>query len=203
MNKELNSWLSIITIAIVGVLFTLWADEASLFSWLVRALGMCLILPGIYVFIQSFGKQALTPTAEQRHAVPNEIDFTMPENGKKEQVKASISVPLLVASICTVLLGLWLLVTPDFFVALFAILIAGLLVVYGFYQLAILFYTLRTVKVPWQFFVVPGLFLIAGIVILSTPVRSMNYIVSLTTGVLLIMSAINSAVQRILSQRNG
>ncbi len=202
MNKELNSWLSIITIALVGVLFTLWADEASLFSWLVRAIGMCLILPGVYVLIKSFDKQASKPKSEANH-VPVEIDFTMPENAPGATNKSSVAVPLLVVSVCTVLLGLWLLISPDFFVALFAILIAGLLVVYGIYQLVLLIYSLRAVKLPWYVFIVPSMFVIAGIVILSTPVRSMNYIVSLTTGVLLIMSAINSAVQRILSQRNG
>ena len=96
------------------------------------------------------------------------------------------------------LLGLWLVISPEFFITLFAILIASLLIVYGLYQLVLLIYSLRSVKLPWYFFVVPSLFVIAGVVILATPVLAMNYIVSLTTGILLILSALNAAVQKIM-----
>lgn len=193
MNAKLNSWLSIMITAIVGVMFTVWAKETALFSWLVRGIGVCMILPGMYVFIQAFGKKS----APQKVS-PVEIDFTMPENPQKSSAGRSISVSLLIASVCTVLLGLWLVISPEFFITLFAILIASLLIVYGLYQLVLLIYSLRSVKLPWYFFVVPSLFVIAGVVILATPVLAMNYIVSLTTGILLILSALNAAVQKIM-----
>ena len=193
MNNKFNNWPIIVVTSIVGILFTVWAKEVELFSWLVRALGVSLVLPGIYVFIQAFNKPA-----DEVSAVPSEIDFTMQEAPQKKGSSRVLSVSLIVAAVCTVLLGLWMLIAPNFFVFLFAILIACCLVLYGFYQLIGLIYLVRMVTVPWYFFVVPSLFIIAGVVILTTPVSSMNYIVSLTTGILLILSSINAAVQRVM-----
>ena len=197
MSDKLNNWPLIVITAIIGVLFTLWAKETSLFSWLVRAMGVCLILPGIYVFVQSFSKRVPSNT-QPVNSVPTEIDFTMPETPQKESTRTQTSVSLLIASVCTVLLGFWLLITPDFFVTLFAILIACSLILYGIYQLIGLIYAARLMKLSWGFYIVPSLFIIAGVVVLATPVLSMNYVVSLATGILLIFSAVNAALQKVV-----
>ena len=53
MNNRLNNWPVILIAAVVGVLFIVWHGENSLFDWIVRLIGLSLVVPGIYVFVSS------------------------------------------------------------------------------------------------------------------------------------------------------
>lgn len=194
MNNKFNNWVTILITGIVGVIFIVWYKEAELLSWFVRALGICLILPGIYVLIQSVGDMQSQKTKE--------ISITETEvesaSGKKTDIitrRRSASISLIVVSICTILLGLWMLFFPNFFVGLMAYLFAAALILYGIYQFVVVGYFARPAVLPWQFYIVPSLFIIAGLVIFVTPVHTINATVTLITGILLVLSSINGIAQ--------
>ena len=60
---------------------------------------------------------------------------------------------------------------------------------------------------PFGFYIIPVVLIGAGVVILCTTVRTMNSVVVLLTGILLVSAALNWALQRMLvtspSRRRG
>jgi uncharacterized membrane protein HdeD (DUF308 family) len=86
----------------------------------------------------------------------------------KERKAVSIVFPVVATG--SVLLGIWLVVIPDFFVRIFMYLWGGLLVIAGVQQLLALFLVRKQVVVPYGYYVLPSLILLAGVVILIQPV---------------------------------
>lgn len=196
MNNKFNNWVTILITGIVGVIFIVWYKEADLLSWFVRALGICLVLPGIYVLVQSVGDMQSQKTKEVS-ITETEVESA---SGKKTDIitrRRSASISLIVVSTCTILLGLWMLIYPEFFVGLIAYLFAAALILYGIYQFVVVGYFARPAVLPWQFYIIPSLFIIAGLVIFVTPVHTINATVTLITGILLVLSAINGIAQNV------
>ncbi len=87
---------------------------------------------------------------------------------------------------------------PDFFVGLTAYLFAVVLVIYGIYEIVLLSWLSKPYKMPFGFYVIPIILIAAGVVILCTTVRTMNAVVVLLTGIMLLGAAVNWALQRML-----
>ena len=179
MNNRASSWLTIVITAAVGILFIIWHARLDLLSWIVVAMGILLILPGAYNIITSFTKSAPTADGSTSRAVE----------------RRGSAVSSTIASDCTVALGIWMLIQPDFFVELLAYLFAVLLIVYGIYQILVVAYFSRPYAMPWFFYIVPAILVATGVVILCTSVHTMNSVVVLLTGILLLLSAINWALE--------
>ncbi len=192
MNIRTANWLTIIITAVVGIVFIVWHNEVNLFNWLVRALGLVLIVPGGYILMNSFGAA--------RNA---KISGSVTDGGRRVMTfkERSASTAMLVVSVVTIILGVFMLAVPTFFVGLIAYLLASVLVVYGVYQIVTLAYFCRPVVMPWYYYIVPAITVLTGIVIFVTPVRAMNTIVTLLTGLLLTFAAINWAMQRVTMRR--
>ncbi len=79
------------------------------------------------------------------------------------------SAVLAVVGVAAVALGLWLLLSPAFFLSLLMMILGLLLLVIGFYQLITLFSAQGRVRVPFFMYVVPLLLLVAGVVVLINP----------------------------------
>ena len=109
MNNRASSWLTIVITAAVGILFIIWHARLDLLSWIVVAMGILLILPGAYNIITSFTKSAPTADGSTSRAVE----------------RRGSAVSSTIASVCTVALGIWMLIQPDFFVELLAYLFRG------------------------------------------------------------------------------
>ena len=107
---------------------------------------------------------------------------------------ASVSAAI-VASVAGIALGIWMLLTPDFFVGLIVYVFGALLLVYGVYELIWAAWMARPFRMPVYFYLVPILMIIGGIVILCTTIRTMNQVMMLLTGILLLASAINSTLE--------
>lgn len=71
----------------------------------------------------------------------------------------------------------------------------ALLLVYGVYELVWAAWMARPFRMPVYFYLVPILMIIGGIVILCTTIRTMNQVMMLLTGILLLASAINSTLE--------
>lgn len=184
MNK-FQTWLTIAVAAAVGVLFVIWHSRIDLLSWIVVAMGVLLIIPGAYNMITSMAGRRQA----RRIAAGESVAVTKRGAGRNADISSML------ASVCTIGLGVWMLVNPDFFVGMLAYLFAVLLIAYGLYQIYSLAYLSRPYVMPWFFYIVPVVLVAAGVVILCTSVRTMNSVVVLVTGIMLMVSAVNRALQ--------
>ena len=73
------------------------------------------------------------------------------------------------AALGSFLLGLWLVVSPSFFVGIFMYVIGGVLVALGIYQLATLAVSSRALPVAWPLYAFPVLVLLLGLFVLLNP----------------------------------
>lgn len=182
--KRFSSFITIVVTAAVGIIFIVWNSHIALLSWFVIAMGICLILPGLVSLIET-----LTTRYRGRRTVESsgqeEVDFVE---------KRTPSFFTIVASICTVALGVWMILAPDFFIGIIAYLFAAILIVYGLYQIYSLGWLNAGFAMPWFLYVVPVLMVGAGVVIMCTSVHTMNSVVVLLAGIMLVVSAVNKAM---------
>ena len=175
--RSSTSWLTIIVTALVGILMIVWHARLEILSWIVIAVGLMFIIPGVYNLISGF--------IEKRE----KSDGTTTERATGSTV---------IASIGCIAFGAWMLFDPSFFVGLTAYLFAVVLVIYGIYEIILLSWLSKPYKMPFGFYVIPIILIAAGVVILCTTVRTMNAVVVLLTGIMLLGAAVNWALQRML-----
>ncbi len=188
MNNRFSNWITILITASVGVLFIVWHNETNLFQWLVRALGILLLLPGAYVLFNSISEiRAKDNRAENIRESETPIAIR----------RRTAAISLIIVSGATVFIGAWMLIQPGFFARLIAYLFAAILLLYGIYQFIVATWLCRPAVLPWYFYVIPALFILSGIAILVTPLHTLDSIVTLCTGILLLASAVNSIIQAI------
>lgn len=196
MKQKLTDWLTILVTAVVGVMFIVWHGDNSLFEWLVRGLGVVLLVPAIYeTYIAVSGLQGKLPKS---HGVAE-------SDGAEEAAVKELSfgrraafVSMLIVSVVAIVAGMWMLIDPATFISLLAYIFAVILILFGIYQLFAMSYVNRSTNLPWYFFVVPAVFVVAGIVILFMSPEKIISTIAVITGVLLVLSAVNSAMQMIV-----
>lgn len=173
MKRTGSSWLTIIITAIVGVLLIVWHTRIEILSWVMIAVGVMFLVPSVYSVINSFTSR-----------------------GAAAQAEAGVNrTSSIITGIGGIALGLWMIINPGFFVGLTAYLFAVLLIVYGVFQIVLVGYLSRPYKMPAFLYIIPALMIVGGIVILCTSVRTMNSVVVLLAGILLIASAINWTIE--------
>lgn len=170
MKNNSSSWLTIVVTAVVGILLIVWHGRLDVLQWIIVAMGILLAIPGAYSLIVSISSR-----------------------GKSEGVSSPLAG--IITGIGAVALGLWMVINPTFFVGLLTYLFAAILIVYGILQIIIVAYWSRPYVLSAWFYVIPVLLIVGGVVILCTTVREMNSIVVLITGIMLVASAINWALQ--------
>lgn len=181
MNNKISSWLTIIVMAAIGTVLIVMHNDINLFNWLVRALGICLLIPGAYVMLHSI----------------NSASNKKVSDGSNSKNQRGAVIPLTIVSAAAIIFGAWMLLDPRPFVEFFTYLLAGLLLVWGIYMLVVVIYMCRPVVMPWHFYITPCLFIIAGIVLFVMPINQQQSIVALIVGILMILSAVNSIAQHI------
>lgn len=97
------------------------------------------------------------------------------------------------AAMGSFLLGLWLAVSPAFFVSIFMYVLGGILTALGVYQLATLFTSARLLPVAWPLYLFPTLVLLLGLFVLFNPFEAaaLPFII---IGIGCIVSAFNDLV---------
>ncbi|MCM1484492.1 MAG: DUF308 domain-containing protein [Muribaculaceae bacterium] len=176
MKSTSSSWLTILITAIVGVLLIIWHQKLDVLSWVMIAVGVMFVVPSVYNLIAAFAQRKRD----------TQLPATQGSTGRGSTVLASIG---------GIALGIWMIVNPGFFVGLTAYLFAIILIAYGVFQMLLVGYWSRPYKLPAFFYIVPILLIAGGVVILCTSVRTMNSVVVLVTGILLVASAINWALE--------
>lgn len=141
--KALNySLLSTICALIIGVLLVVWPDVAM--NYLVISIGVLFIIPGLTGIFYYYS------TAKSR---------------KEQGIKTIFPVHAL----GSMLLGLWLMIMPDFFVKSLMYVLGILLVLAGLSQLLKLISVRNMVRVPFIMYVFSILILLAGMLVLFNP----------------------------------
>ncbi|MDR1919787.1 MAG: DUF308 domain-containing protein [Tannerellaceae bacterium] len=137
-----HSLLRAILGVVLGLLFILWPQESVIY--LIITTGVFFILSGACSFLLWSIRR------------------------KKE---ANAFPPPLIWGVATgsVLLGVWLVVSPDFFVNIFGLVWGGILVIAGLLQFVSLFTARKWYAVSFAYYLLPTLILLAGILILIRP----------------------------------
>ena len=73
------------------------------------------------------------------------------------------------AGLGSLLLGLWLVVAPTFFVGIFMYVLGGVLTALGMYQLVMLIISSRLLPVSWPLYLFPTLVLLLGLFVIFNP----------------------------------
>lgn len=171
--KTANNWLTAVIVFVVGVLLIVWHGRIDVLEWIVMAVGLMLVIPGAYSFISAIARRS------------------SPEGCY------SAAASTIVASLGALALGIWMLVTPTFFVGLLAYIFGAILVLYGIFHIVVIRFWSAPYVLPWWFYVIPVLMIAAGVVILCSSVRTMNSVVVLITGISLVASAVNSVLENV------
>ncbi|MDE7451764.1 MAG: DUF308 domain-containing protein [Paramuribaculum sp.] len=169
-----NNWLTAIIVMIVGILLIVWHKEANLLDWFIVAVGVMFIIPGLYSLISALVRKG---------------------NREKEKVDHSAATSTIIASVGALALGIWMAVSPGFFVGLLAYIFGGILILYGIFHIIFVGFWSRPYVLPGWFYIIPVLMIIAGVVIICTNVRTMNSIVSLITGISLVASSVSTILE--------
>lgn len=169
-----NNWLTAIIVMIVGILLIVWHNEANLLDWFVVAVGIMFIIPGLYSLIS-----ALVRKGEK----------------EKQKMEHSAASSTIIASVGALALGIWMALSPGFFVGLLAYIFGGILILYGIFHIIFVGFWSRPYVLPFWFYVIPVLMIVAGLVIICTNVRTMNSVVSLITGIALVASSVSTILE--------
>lgn len=169
-----NNWLTALIVMLVGILLIVWHQRVDVLNWIVIAVGIMLIVPGLYSCIS-----ALVRKSERNR-------------GNTDYSAASSTI---VASLGAIALGVWMVVFPAFFVGLLAYIFGAILILYGIFHIIVVAVWSRPFILPWWFYLIPVLMIIAGVVILCTDVRTINSAVVLITGIALVASSVNSVLE--------
>lgn len=156
-----------ISVFLIGILFLVLGDSAL--SLLVIAVGLLLMIPGIWALISYFRH------IEQRPMFP-------------------------LAALGSFILGLWMAVSPAFFVSFFMYVLGGVLVALGIYQLATLAVSSRLLPVAWALYVMPVFVLLLGLFVLFNPFKAAA-LPFVLIGIGCIFSAINDLVAAIRTSK--
>lgn len=169
-----NNWLTIIIVFVVGVLLIVWHSRVDILSWIVVAVGLMLVIPGLYSLISAMVRKK--------------------DDG---QISHSASSASIVAGVGAMALGVWMLIQPTFFVGMLAYIFAALLILYGIFHIIMIGFWAKPIVLPMWFYVIPVLMIVAGVALLFTSVRTLNSVVVIITGVSLVASAVNSLLEMV------
>lgn len=144
--KTMNySLIRILFALVIGLVLVVWPDAAA--SYIVITVGVAFLIPGVISLLGYFG----------RKRADNEVAPRFPIEG-----------------IGSFLLGLWLIIMPEFFADVLMFLLGFILIMGGVQQLASLSIARRWMSVPVAFYLVPSLILIAGVIALFNPTGARN-----------------------------
>lgn len=172
-----------ILVVLIGILLIVFHNHGELLSWVVILAGISLIIPCLYTLISTVSGER-----KQRRQGVDTFSLRLMTSG------------MVVTSVIGIGLGIWLVVSPGFFIGFLAYAFAVLLIIYGIYHLCILLWVCKPLKMPGYFYIIPVLLIIAGLVILFSTVREIQSAVILITGIGLIGAGFSSIIEYIAAR---
>lgn len=163
MSGKSNFWVCLFVLA-AGIALICMHSDASLLQWLVVILGWLFALPG--------GIMIVTAMLSKR------------PRGYSDGVS-------LISAIGSLIVGLVMIIWPEVLVGVFVYVLAALLIAMGLWQIVSLATSGLPVAMPWWLYVLPVLSLLAGIALLSTPLRTTESLFTLVAGIALVCVGAN------------
>lgn len=140
----LNVIVRSVATILVGILLIM--QREAVLPIIVQCIGAAFILPGLFAL----------------------VSFLLRKNNDTAQQKWQPTVTML-TSIGSIVFGLWLLLTPEFFVGILMMLLGIMVSLLGLYQITILILARKYSAVPFIMFIMPIALLVVGLAVLVNP----------------------------------
>lgn len=140
----LNVIVRSVATILVGILLIM--QREAVLPIIVQCIGAAFILPGLFAL----------------------VSFLLRKNNDTAQQRWQPTVTML-TSIGSIVFGLWLLLTPEFFVGTFMMLLGIMVSLLGLYQITILILARKYSAVPFIMFIMPIALLVVGLAVLVNP----------------------------------
>lgn len=163
---------------IAGVLLTIYWQEADIFSWIVIALGILLLIPCVVCLIAAF--------------VPQKTHN--PEGPELVKSRRSFAWTMILSGIGGTILGLLMICLPNFFVQYIVYTFGVILIIFSCVQLSFVSPAMRVEKISGWFLAVPVATLAAGVIIICIGQEKIQAAAALITGLILIFYSVNGFV---------
>lgn len=188
-----NNWLTVAVVLVAGILLIMWHGRIDILQWIVIAVGVMLIIPSIYSFIAALTRKR----GVKEEAAKAAEDSTGEAHAERAHTGLAAGNSSLWASVGCMALGIWMVANPTFFVGLLAYVFGAILVLYGIYHIVFMSVWSRPVPMPWWFYIIPVLMIVAGVVVIFTDVRTWNSVIVLITGIALVASSVNAIFEAV------
>ncbi len=165
MSGKTDLFTSII-VAGVGIVMICLYQRIELLSWIVMLIGAMFAIPGIFSIIM----------------------------GMRSKDKGGSGTMTLTGMGATAL-GAFMILMPQSFTGILVFLFAGLLIIGGIYHIVFVAYLSRPFVLPGYYYIIPVLMILAGIVLLTTSVRTLNHVVVLITGISFVAWSISTLME--------
>lgn len=172
MDKK-SYLLTPIIILIVGIALIVMHSQINVIRWIVILIGCALLIPAIFNLIWIMLRRRRTGS-----------DIREANDG-----------PSIAVSIITGLLGIWIICMPDFFAAFIVYLFAALLVFLAIVDVVLMIKASRPARPPFWFYIVPIAMIVVAIVLLTSPLGTINSTIVLVTGISMAASGLNRLVE--------
>lgn len=139
----LNVIVRSVATIIIGVLLVM--QREVILPIIVQCIGAAFILPGLFALVSSL------------------------LNKKKETMQKWQPTVTMLTSIGSIVFGLWLLLSPSFFVEILMMLLGVLITLQGLYQMMTLILARKYFSVPFVMFIMPLTLIIVGLAVLVNP----------------------------------
>lgn len=167
-NKIMSGKIDLFTSVIVlavGIALICLYQRVDILDWIVILIGIMFMIPGIFSLVSGISS------------------------------RMSGNVASVIAGIGAIVLGAVMCIFPTPFAHILVYIFAGILIVGGIYHIAFIGWLSKPFILPWYYYIIPVLMIIAGLLMIFTDLRTINSVVVLITGISLVCSSFNSLIE--------
>ena len=163
MNGKSNFWTNLFILA-GGIVLICMHDRVNLLSWAVFILGILFAIPGLIGILGAMRRSA--------------------GNSSTSTVNTA-------SAVGSLLIGLIMIFWPEPFVSVFVYFLGAILILFGAMQIWFLAVGGRAVALPGWLYILPVCVIIAGVVLICTPIRETQSVFTLIAGIAMVCNAVN------------
>lgn len=175
MRTKTNIFTAIV-MAVVGIALIVLHDRVDLLAWTAVLIGIMFMIPSVFALVMTF-------------------------YNRRYRSDRGVNVSTVIASLAGIALGLAMCITPSTFAAILVYVFAAILVISGIYHVLFISWLARPLTIPGFCYIIPALLIVTGFVIIFTSIRTLNTVVVLVTGIALLLSAVNTAIETVTARR--
>lgn len=175
--KGKNYLIAYVSAIVIGILLLIFHDRPQLYQTLVIAIGALIAVPSlVLILVELFHKK------KKRRKEPSTTE-------KAEE--SATNWASLIAGVAGLVLGIWMLCNPAFFIKAIIYTLGAILILVGIVQIIAFYQAARPLKPLGFWFIIPVLSLIAGLVIILLGPEKVTSAAGLIAGIVLVVYAAN------------